>query len=156
MLVKDCNVMELSDISTRKYFTCILIHRHAIWKIQNKKKKVYIRFISVEYRSKTKKYQEFFQTKLFFNKKVLLREHKRHTAYRVASARYAAIQSWWGGGGYPRYPPHTIQTRLGGCPGYPPPSRPGRGYPRYPFPPSRLGMGYPPTIQTWLGVPPTI
>ena len=47
------------------------------------------------------------------NKKVLLRERKRHTARRVASARYAGgeggtpsshdgggypIQSWWGGG----------------------------------------------------------
>ena len=52
------------------------------------------------------------------NKKVLLRERKRHTARRVASARYAdlspdggyPIQSWTGGtpsslGGGGRYPP---------------------------------------------------
>ena len=81
------------------------------------------------------------------NKKVLLRERKRHTARRVASARYAALSS---GGG--RVTPGT------------PPSRPGQGYPGYhphhpdlagvpPHP--RPGMGYPPTIQTWPGYPPT-
>ena len=43
---------------------------------------------------------------VYYYKKVLLRERKRHTARRVASARYAGwrgrypIQSWWGGG-YP-------------------------------------------------------
>ena len=51
------------------------------------------------------------KVKMLSNKKVLLRERKRHTARRVASARYAGvgypIQSWWGGtpsshvGGYP-------------------------------------------------------
>ena len=34
-------------------------------------------------------------------KKVLLRERKRHTARRVASARYAALSPNLGGGGYP-------------------------------------------------------
>ena len=112
------------------------------------------------------------------NKKVLLRERKRHTTRRVASTRYAAlsnpdlveggypIQSWSGWGVLP-----TIQTRSeeGGTHpdlimGYPPPSRPGWGYP----PPSRPGQGvtpsrpgrgyprYPPTNQTWDGVPPDL
>ena len=62
--------------------------------------------------------------KLTFNEKVLLRERKKHTARRVASARYAAV-SW---GGYP------IQFWMGG----------------YPIQ-SWMG-GYP--IQTWDGVPP--
>ena len=74
--------------------------------------------------------------KFFYYKKVLLRERKRHTAWRIASARYAdlsngwvggwgyPIQSWWG---VPWVPPATIQTWL-------------RGYP---------------LIQTWDGVPPT-
>ena len=36
-----------------------------------------------------------------FNKKVLLRERKRHTARRVASARYADLSPDEGGGGVP-------------------------------------------------------
>ena len=59
-------------------------------------------------------------------KKVLLRERKRHTARRIASARYGGgwggypIQSWWG----VLYPvmgegvPHTVMVG-GGYPGYP-------------------------------------
>ena len=39
-------------------------------------------------------------TDVIFNKKVLLRERKRHTTRRVASARYAALCKW--GGGVPR------------------------------------------------------
>ena len=31
------------------------------------------------------------KTEMIFNKKVLLRERKRHTAHRVASARYAVM-----------------------------------------------------------------
>ena len=109
--------------------------------------------------------KNFYMTEISHNKKVLLREHKRHTARRVASARYAVlsnggggtpsshggggypIQSWWGGtpsspdwwweGGYP------IQSWLGvlhlvltwGTLGTTP-SRPGMGYPL-----SRPGMG---------------
>ena len=76
-------------------------------------------------------------------KKVLPRERKRHTACRVASTRYAALSN--GEGGDPRYPLHHPDL-VGG---YPPPSRPGMGYP-----PPRPEMGYPPTIQTWDGVPP--
>ena len=76
------------------------------------------------------------------NKKVLLRESKRHTARRVASARHAALSNGWGGGELP-YPVLVV----GEYPWYPPPSRPGLG-------------GYLPTIQTWPGgipqVPPTI
>ena len=97
------------------------------------------------------------------NKKVLLRECKRHTAHRIASARYATLSNGWGG-----YP---IQSWWWGVPGVPPsPSRPGWGYPGYPHhpdlgwgtptqtwegvppPPLRPGMGYPP--QTWDGLPP--
>ena len=88
------------------------------------------------------------------NKKVLLRERKRHTARRVASTCYAALSNPDLVGGYPiqtwlgvSWVPPTIQTWLGrgGTP-----SRPGWGYPRYPQP-SRPGWagGYP--IQTWLG-----
>ena len=109
------------------------------------------------------------------NKKVLLRERKRHTACRIASTRYAAlsnplsnlstrgmIQTWSGGypsqtwpGWYPGYHP-TIQTWWG-VPGVPPPSRPGRGLPRVPLTQtwSEWYPRYPPTIQTWDGVPPT-
>ena len=73
--------------------------------------------------------------KIKANKKVLLRERKRHTARRVASTCYAALSNpdlVRGGGGYPiqtwwgEYP---IQTWSRGYPGYPPPSRPGMGYP---------------------------
>ena len=42
------------------------------------------------------------QSEKLKNKKVLLRERKRHTACRVASARYAALCN---GGGYMGYPP---------------------------------------------------
>ena len=36
---------------------------------------------------------------VFRNKKVLLRERKRHTARRIASARYSALSPGGGGGG---------------------------------------------------------
>ena len=76
------------------------------------------------------------------NKKVLLRERKRHTARRVASACYAgeggfSIQSWWGGGGgtpsshgggYP------IQVMVGGTP-----SSHGGGTPSTPHHPDLAG-----------------
>ena len=94
--------------------------------------------------------------KFRINKKVLLRESKRPTARRAASARYAGgglypIQSWWG---VPRVPP-TIKTWLGGTPsshgrGVPPPSRPGMGYP----PPFKPGMGTPPPSRPEMGYPP--
>ena len=76
--------------------------------------------------------------KLYTNKKVLLREHKRHTVHRVASACYPAPSLSGPGMGYP-------------------PSRPGMGYPPdlwWGIPPPDLGWGTPPT-QTWDGVPPT-
>ena len=72
-------------------------------------------------------YQELIKTKR--NKKVLLREHKRHTARQAR--------------GYPRYPPPARPGR-GGTLGAPPTSRPGRG--GY--------LGYPSTIQTWPRYPP--
>ena len=100
---------------------------------------------------------------ILYNKKVLLRECKRHTACHVASACYAALSNGWGG--TPSSPGGG-----GGTLGTPTPSRPG-GYPRcipnnpdlvrgYP-PPSRPGMGYPhPDLRwgtpthTWERVPP--
>ena len=65
------------------------------------------------------------------NKKVLLRERKRHTAHHVASTRCAALF-----GGYLEYSP-----------------RPGMGYPPNlgPGTPPDLGLGTP---QTWDWVPP--
>ena len=75
------------------------------------------------------------------NKKVFLRERKRHTASRIASARYAALSNGWGEGGSPDTPAPSIQTWSGR--GVPSPTiHPGqvRGYPRYPS-----------TIQTWSG-----
>ena len=120
-------------------------------------KRSWCRFLAFE----TCKINTFF--KLYFNKKVLLRERKRHTARHVASARYV------GGGVTP--------SSHGG---YPPPSRPGQGTPHHPDlarvtphhpdlaripPPSRPGwgtphprpgMGYPSHHQDLIGVPPTI
>ena len=65
------------------------------------------------------------------NKKVL-RERKRHTARRVASARYAALCN----GGVPRVEGYPISGLGGGVPHL------------------RCGVPWvPPTIQTWLGVP---
>ena len=83
------------------------------------------------------------------HKKVLLRERKRHTARRIASARYADL-SPDGGGGYP------IQT----WDGVPPPRldlgwgtplcKPGTGPP----PPFRPGMRYPPLAGRGTNPPP--
>ena len=88
--------------------------------------------------------------KIMIHKKVLLRERKRYTARRVASARYAALSNGGGGG---EGLPHPLLDR-----GYPIQSWLGGG--EYPIqswlegvtPLSRPGMGYPP-IQTWDGVP---
>ena len=85
-----------------------------------------------------------FSRKLHKNKKVLLRECKRHTARRIASTRYAALS-----GGVPH--PDLVggdlfHTWSGGTP-----SRPGQGSPTI----QTWSEGYP--IQTWLGstrVPP--
>ena len=51
------------------------------------------------------------------NKKVLLRERKRHTAHRVASARYAALSSGWGGVPHPRSGVGVPHPRVRGYPG---------------------------------------
>ena len=100
---------------------------------------------------------------IFVNKKVLLREHKRHTARRVASARFA---DWGGvphpildGGGVPSTPRPRSGWRgtpsnlgRGACP------RSGRGGGGYPI--QSWTGGYPPSAewdtpnQTWDGVPP--
>ena len=116
------------------------------------------------------------------NKKVLLRERKRHTARRVSSARYAEgggvtpsqvggypvpglggtlFQVWEGRVGYPRSRGYPVP----GLGGFPIQTWSG-GYPRYPLtwdgvpsnlrwgtPLPDLGWGTPPS-QTWDGVPP--
>ena len=87
-------------------------------------------------------------TKYQKNKKVLLRERKRHTAHRIASTRYAALSNPDLVGGVPWVPPDHPDLVEGGTP-----SRPGQGVPRVPpssIPP-KLGWGTPFTIQTWLG-----
>ena len=91
---------------------------------------------------------------LNLNKKVLLRERKRHTASRVPSARYADL-SPDREGGTPSSPltrqvPHLVLD-WGGTPcwdlGWGTPTYgPGIGYPH-----PDLGQGTP--IQTWDGVP---
>ena len=116
--------------------------------------------------------------KNFSNKKVILRERKRHTARRIASTHCAALSNPDLVGGYPvpgqggtpsragqgvphpRYRGYPIQTWSGGTPGTPPtgmgyPLQPEMGYPRpgmgYPLPRPRMGC---PPIWTWDGVPP--
>ena len=95
------------------------------------------------------------------NKKVLLRERKRHTTRRVASA------AMLGGVGYPvpglgGYPipglggvPHPRGVPSPRSGGYPIPGPGGVPHPDLGWgtPPARLGMGYPPD-QTWDGIPP--
>ena len=72
------------------------------------------------------------------NKKVLLRQRKRHTARRVASTRFSDLSPDVGGGGYP---PVLILIR------YPPVSRMG-------YPSTCLDLGWAPPGWTWDGVPP--
>ena len=98
------------------------------------------------------------------NKKVLLRERKRHTDRRVTSTRYAAPAGGVGGtpGGHPPYPgrvpplwgggvPWAGAPLLEGCtPGRHPPAG---GYPGW-VPPARgVHQAGPPT-WTWMGYPP--
>ena len=87
------------------------------------------------------------------NKKVLLRERKRHTARRVASARYAK-------GGYPVPGPGGVPHHRSGGRGVPHPRSAGTlGTPHLPdlgwgTPPGQTWDGVPPPGQTWDGVPP--
>ena len=80
----------------------------------------------------------------FTNKKVLLRERKRHTAGRVASARYAALSNGWGVT-HPDLGQGTHPDLGWGTPT--------QTWDRVPPHPD-LGWGTPRT-QTWDGVPPT-
>ena len=101
--------------------------------------------------------QKFLSTETTCNKKVLLRERKRHTARRVASTPYVVLSGHPPQPGYPpgqgtppaRVPPRPEYPPLGRVP---PPTGPGRVPPRpgYPQPGYPLGRvpprpGYPPT-----------
>ena len=122
-----------------------------------------------------------FQETTCQNKKVLLRERKRHTAHRVASTPYVVLTGYPPGQGtpparvppWPGYPPSQGTPR----PGYPPgqgtphqgtplarvpptrvppwPGYPQPGYPPPGYPPSQgtPPPGYPPG-WTWQGTPP--
>ena len=79
--------------------------------------------------------RRFFYQNSFFNKKVLLRERKRHTARRVASTPYVVLTG---------YPP----TDQGTPPGQGTP--PARVPPRPGYPPPGLDLaGYPPPAAPW-------
>ena len=117
-----------------------------------------------------------YHLKICFNKKVLLRERKRHTARCVANTRYVVLTGYPpGGGGYPvRYPPpggvphYVVLTgyvpRYVVLTGYPPgvPSQvplggggPGtpRGVPGQVTPPGGSGYprGVPGQVPPWRG-----
>ena len=94
------------------------------------------------------------ERKFLCNKKVLLRDRKRHTARHIASAHYSALSN--GGGGYPIQSWWGTPSSYGG--GYPIPGL-DRGYPipglegGFPSSPDKgVSQGTP--IQTWVGVPP--
>ena len=100
----------------------------------------------------TQHQQKLVEPEIFMNKKVLLRERKRHTARHVASTRYAALSN-------PDLPPPPSRPGRGGTPsrlgqeGRTPgiPHHPDlvRGYPGYPLNIQTWSGGYP--IQTWSG-----
>ena len=81
----------------------------------------------------------------YINKKVLLRERKRHTARRVVSTLYVVLTGYPPPAGYP-----PVLTWPGG-------TLP--GYPSDRVPPTRVPLqldlaGYPPPGWTWQGTPP--
>ena len=87
----------------------------------------------------------------FDNKKVLLRERKKHTARRVASARYAALSEWVGEGDTPSMVWGDMPSQGGGYPileGVPRPGLDGGGV--YPIPGWR---GYPSHVLMVGGTP---
>ena len=84
-----------------------------------------------------------FYSKNIKNKKVLLRERKKHTANHIASACYAALSPDWGGVPHLRSRWRVSHPRSGW--GYPIPG-PGRGYPsqvQVGITPSQVQVGYP-------------
>ena len=95
-----------------------------------------------------------FDVKISCNKKVLLRERKRHTARRVASTPYVVLTGYPPGQGTPpaRVPPSqgTPLARVPPSQGTPPARVPPLGYP-----PTRVSPppGYPPG-WIWQGTPP--
>ena len=86
----------------------------------------------------------FFRGKTTNDKKVLLRERKRHTARRVVSTPSVVLPGYPppGGGTWPRYPPGGTW-----------PGTPRGGVPDPGTPPGGTWPGYPPG-GTWLGYPP--
>ena len=108
---------------------------------------------------------------MFFNKKVLLREHKRHTARRVVSTPSVVLTGYptWQGtpvltwlGGYPArgvpYLGTPILTWPGGTlPGYPLAGYPLAGYPPAGYPSQGTPQAGPGRVPPWLdlaGYPP--
>ena len=107
------------------------------------------------------------------NKKVLLRERKRHTACRVASTPYVVLTGYPPGQGTPQGTPQAgypqpgyplPPARVPPLPGYPPPGyplarvppwpgSPQPGYPPARVPPNWTCQGTPPG-WTWQGTPP--
>ena len=96
--------------------------------------------------------------KRMLNKKVLLRERKRHTARRVVSTPSVVLTGYpprpdLAGGGYLTWVPPPVLTWGGTWPGYPPSrvppiSWPGKGGYLTWVPPSRLDLaGYPPSVS---------
>ena len=87
------------------------------------------------------------------NKKVLLRERKRHTDCRVASTRYAAPA---GGGGVPQADAPLLGVPRTGAPcwGVPWVGTPLPGVPQAGTPLSGGTLGRCPPAWTWDGVPP--
>ena len=79
------------------------------------------------------------------NKKVLLRERKRHTARRVASNPYIVLTGYSPPAGHPPGQGTPPQPGYPPWPGYPPP-----GYPPARVPP----LGRVPPSWTWQGTPP--
>ena len=96
------------------------------------------------------------------NKKVLLRERKRHTARRVVSTPSVVLPGYPPGGGtWPGYPPRGVPD-LGTPPGvWVPPQggvpdlgTPPGGYLTWVPPRGGTWLGYPPRGGTWPGYPP--
>ena len=120
-------------------------------------------------------------TKTIINKKVLLRERKRHTARHVVNTPFCCpnwvpspVLTWLGGGGYPTWVPAPPGSRVPPLAGYPPgrvplpagyplpgpgggvppcQGSPLAGYPLAGYPTPGPGR-VPPQGTPWQGIPP--